>query len=237
MVMLLHFNRMVEPYAENEFGSWLELSSIAVDYFFVLSGFLMYYIYKNKIGNPSEFKKYYLRRGARIYPMFWIGLIAMSLLIPLSSSMYFPEIEDIIKHVLLIKPDIDESGHGRILGVAWTLELEMIFYALFGLLILIKSKNLRRVALTCCFLLSFAQPYFLLFYFGMLLGWLKGNKSPLFSGSFGLLITSLGLAIAVFVETQITDNLYQKIGFGVSFSIMILGLIRVENKIDSFSKD
>lgn len=234
MVMLLHFNRMVEPYAVNSFSEWIEVSSMGVDYFFVLSGFLMYYIYQDRFGSREGVAGYYARRVARIYPMFWVSVLIMSALIPLSDSLSYPPATDIAKHVFLIKPNIDELGNGRILGVGWTLEIEMIFYFLFGLTILIKSKRVRQGVAGGLLVLTLVEPYFLLFYFGMLAGWLKVNKPNLFKGQCGSFVFSFGLCVSVSSELLLINEVAQKIGFGVGFLLMIMGLIRIEKSIENF---
>ena len=52
-----------------------------VDFFFVLSGFIIYYIHQGEIGQQRFLPAYLYKRFARIYPTYWIVLLFFSLVI------------------------------------------------------------------------------------------------------------------------------------------------------------
>ena len=101
-----------------------------VDFFFVLSVFIILYAHMEDINNRKKIRIYFLKRFIRIYPLHWIAtaiFIAGLLIYP---QRNFPELDLVIRSFLLIPLD------GYPLGiVAWTLIHEVMFYFIFGLLI------------------------------------------------------------------------------------------------------
>jgi len=43
-----------------------------VDYFFVLSGFIMVYVHRSASGKKKQLKSFLVKRAVRIYPIYWI---------------------------------------------------------------------------------------------------------------------------------------------------------------------
>jgi exopolysaccharide production protein ExoZ len=119
-----------------------------VDYFFVLSGFIMYFIHSGDIGIRERAWSFAAKRICRIYPIYWIitgALIFLYILLPgLSKDGSNLSIFYIIKSLLLLP--IDSSfpalNHLPLLGVAWSLVFEMFFYFLFFILILKRSAGM-----------------------------------------------------------------------------------------------
>lgn len=140
-VAFYHMNHMVAERTPTAFtglmGDLIHIASmVGVDYFFVLSGFLMMNLHRSDFGNVALFPRYALKRILRIYPMYWLALGLSAVLVALSTTSQFPDLLNGIKQILLITPEKTENADPRILGVSWTLEIEIFFYACFGLLIL-----------------------------------------------------------------------------------------------------
>jgi len=72
LVILFHspFNYGMQPL------TFITNSYLFVDFFFILSGFVMSFAYKRKIGNGLTFQYYILLRLARVYPLHIFMLIA-----------------------------------------------------------------------------------------------------------------------------------------------------------------
>ena len=109
------------------------LGRAGVDLFFVLSGFIIYYVHHNDIGRPQRLPTYALRRLVRIYPTYWVVLLLFIIIyfvVPSFQGSVDRQFNVILRSFFLI-PFI-EPGHYTIVGVAWTLSHELLFYALFG---------------------------------------------------------------------------------------------------------
>lgn len=112
-----------------EIGSWARTGG--VDLFFVISGFMIYYIYGNKVGNFNNSKSFILKRFIRIAPFYWlVTLSAASLffIVPQLGSEEDRSIWNVISSLLFINEQ-------PILLVAWSLIHILFFYLLFGFLI------------------------------------------------------------------------------------------------------
>ncbi|MGH8000709.1 MAG: acyltransferase family protein [Brasilonema sp.] len=113
-----------------------------VDFFFVLSGFIMFYIHQKDIGHQNKLGIFLFKRFTRVYPLYWVILtskIVASFLFSDSSNIKEISIGELIKAFLLFPQDRGILS-SSFLGVSWTLSFEIFFYLMFGLLILLKPK-------------------------------------------------------------------------------------------------
>ncbi|MFA6113722.1 MAG: acyltransferase [Sphingomonas sp.] len=122
------------------------LGARGVDLFFVLSGFLMIAITDRGVRPWSFFKDRFLR----VAPLYWIatatlvlvGLVGIAPGIPLdpariaTSFAFIPYGEVNARHIAL-----------PILPVGWTLNMEMLFYSVFALILFL--PRYRMAVLTC----------------------------------------------------------------------------------------
>jgi peptidoglycan/LPS O-acetylase OafA/YrhL len=112
-----------------------------VDFFFVLSGFIITYIHAQDIGRAAQLKSFILKRFIRIYPIYWLILtskLIASIIFGYSNTNERSFLE-IIQAFLLFPQDrviLSES----FLGVSWTLSYELFFYLGFCFLIASKPK-------------------------------------------------------------------------------------------------
>ena len=113
-----------------------------VDFFFVLSGFIIYYVHSGDLGRPGRLGSYAWKRFARIFPTYWVVLTGLGVII-----LLYPEHNPAttswgnIWASTFLLPRLQDP----ILGVAWTLRHELLFYLLFAGLIL--NRALGRVVL------------------------------------------------------------------------------------------
>ena len=127
-----------------------------VAFFFVLSGFIIHHIHSKDIGHPNRIPKYLKKRLARIYPIYWVIFISVCLLAQLSPSLKATIPTDwvlLIKSLLLLPQDkMVVGGTGApVLDVAWSLQYEMLFYAVFAFSII--SKRTFAIIITAWILL------------------------------------------------------------------------------------
>jgi exopolysaccharide production protein ExoZ len=126
---------LVEPrfFGVEGFGGHLRNFNVGVDFFFVLSGFIIAWVHWRDIGDPDRLGRYVVRRFARIYPPYWCILFPLIVLYQIFPGTGAPSQHDIATALLSIPllPDINPP----VLGVAWTLVHEVFFYALYGVVI------------------------------------------------------------------------------------------------------
>jgi peptidoglycan/LPS O-acetylase OafA/YrhL len=117
------------------FGGHLGNFNVGIDFFFVLSGFIIAWVHWRDIGERGRVRRYAVRRFVRIYPPYWGVVIPLILLYQLFPLAGVPTQHDFVNGVfsLLLLP----YPHPPVLGVAWTLVHEVFFYALFGFIIVV----------------------------------------------------------------------------------------------------
>ena len=125
------------------FSGLFEFGHAGVDFFFVLSGFIIYFVHGGDIGRPDRLGRYVWRRVTRIYPPYWAMtgiIVALAIFKARGFSTLDPEW---LVRSLLLLPGAQEP----ILGVAWTLIHEMAFYTVFALLIMNRRLGLGVFAI------------------------------------------------------------------------------------------
>jgi exopolysaccharide production protein ExoZ len=123
-------------------GGWYHFGELGVDFFFVLSGFIIMLMHGDELGRPECSRRYIYRRFFRVYPLLFI-LTTLKLGMELVMSRKggtAPDISRILSSYLLLP---DPGGQLPVITAAWTLMHEALFYLLFLLAILLG----RRLAL------------------------------------------------------------------------------------------
>lgn len=116
---------------------------VAIDSFFVLSGFCLFYPIARDMFGESKFggwKNFFIKRARRIYPSYIIILL-VTVLVPSFSyvgGMYDPKdflstARNVIMHLLFIH-NFDQSTLMTTVSTAWTMSIEVHFYLMFPLL-------------------------------------------------------------------------------------------------------
>jgi peptidoglycan/LPS O-acetylase OafA/YrhL len=126
MVMLFHLtmtNHFYSPYLENVFG----FGHSGVDFFFVLSGFVMLYAHWDQAGEVRRVWRFLALRAVRIYPIYWVVLAVTVATFWWHPPMRSLEPSVLRSAVLLSDPEVP------IIPIAWTMTFELVFYAFFAL--------------------------------------------------------------------------------------------------------
>lgn len=117
--------------------------NFGVQFFFVISGFV---ICMSSWGRSLG--DFFRSRVARLYPAYWVALVLVT-----TASLALPVVvhavrldEFLVNLTMLQQP----MGATRVLGVCWTLWVEVRFYALFALLVVLRGVAYRRVVLFAC---------------------------------------------------------------------------------------
>jgi peptidoglycan/LPS O-acetylase OafA/YrhL len=107
----------------------LQAGHAGVDLFFVISGFIIVFVHQADIGRRERLGHYLGRRFNRVMPLYWIALAA-TLVMSAAGTHALPSMGRVVWSVLLL-PSTAEP----LLGIAWTLQYEVVFYAAFAVLI------------------------------------------------------------------------------------------------------
>ncbi len=188
MVVIYHANIIVslDKYYDTDPYKLLMAGEAGVLYFFVLSGFVMVLAHWNDLHGNPDWLGFIWKRFRRLYPLLWAVLLPLMLLIA-ASPTYSPSgnvnaIDFLL--ALLIFPIPNDAYVEPFLIVEWTLRYEIVFYALF--LVLIFSRKVFWALIAAFILALFADaaglssesfgfwlaPYFMLFFMGMAAGYI-----------------------------------------------------------------
>jgi peptidoglycan/LPS O-acetylase OafA/YrhL len=118
----------------------LQFGHAGVDVFFVLSGFIILFVHFDDIGQPSRLWRYVSRRATRLLPVYWVAL-ALTILLRIVAGHEWPSLFSVLWSGLLLP-----SWSEPLLGVAWTLQFEVVFYAMFAVLILNRRAGIFLMA-------------------------------------------------------------------------------------------
>ncbi len=170
LVSLYHLNFF------NHLHDWdfLRNSYLFVDFFFVLSGFVITHAYKDKLKNTIDFKKFISRRLSRLLPLhlFVLALFILFELLKLfiaqfgmwtSADLPFTgayTIQSIFSNLFLIH-SLGIHDHLSWNYPSWSISVEFYTYIIFAVVGLIgyKSRKLLRLQYSLLIVLSFYIIY------------------------------------------------------------------------------
>lgn len=150
LVVLFHLGgTFAQPryFGTTMFDGLFAWGDAGVDFFFVLSGFLITTVHRGDFGQPQALPSYFFKRVVRIYPTYWIVCAAVCL-----SALAVPSLRDALpsdpwvyfKALALLPQDPGVVGGtgSPILFVAWSLQYELLFYAVVAAFIVGRSVGL-----------------------------------------------------------------------------------------------
>ncbi|WP_189958415.1 acyltransferase family protein [Streptomyces alanosinicus] len=117
--------------------------NFGVQFFFVISGFV---ICMSSWGRTLG--DFFRSRVARLYPAYWVALLLItgaSLALPV--VVHAVRLDEFLVNLTMLQQPM---GATRVLGVCWTLWVEVRFYALFALVVVLRGVTYRRVVLFAC---------------------------------------------------------------------------------------
>lgn len=125
-VVFFHANASMAHMHQRTLG-FLSFGESGVDFFFVLSGFIIAYVHWNDVGKPRKAGQYFAKRFIRLFPLLWIvvgGWLGVRLLLgpsvgPTGTS-------------LLLYPSLEKPMP----VIVWTLRHELFFYCAFATLLI-----------------------------------------------------------------------------------------------------
>ncbi|MCM2476291.1 acyltransferase [Rhizobium sp. CG5] len=120
-------------YGAEPFRGHFENFNVGVDFFFVLSGFIITWIHRGDIGQAGRVGNFARKRFLRIFPPYWIILIFLVVLYQVVPNAGVASQRDPVN--ILLSVFLLPYTAQPVLGVAWTLTHEIFFYGLFALVI------------------------------------------------------------------------------------------------------
>lgn len=163
LVLLFHLTELFHTRTNyNYLGGIFNQGNSGVDFFFVLSGFIIFYIHYKDIGDPERLKPFLIKRFIRVYPIYWAVLlliIPIYFFIPLFGDDSIRNSISVLRAFTLIP---FTKGPAPFLVVAWSMSYEVLFYLLFSILISFKRRTSYIVMFTWAvltFLFVFQVPY------------------------------------------------------------------------------
>ena len=219
-------------------SSIFEHGFLGVDFFFVLSGFIILSSHFDDEKSVGSMRTYGIKRFVRIFPPYWpvsIALMISYLLLPNLSQGNRSDFS--LLSSLLLLPDAQPPA----LSVAWTLIHEVLFYLIFCLFFISNRLFLIFVtgwvlAICAClwlakgggfspFLARMLSPVNLEFVFGMGVAYLARGIANRFAMAF------LFLGFSVFVVLLFwTFAAEHRILFGLPFAALVLGAVLLERQ-------
>ncbi|GGF25856.1 acyltransferase [Halobacillus andaensis] len=107
-----------------QMGQWERTGG--VDFFFIVTGFMIFYLYHNKAGVKGASIDFIKKRAIRIYPLYWIFTLLALAAVYVIPSIGEPYSMDVILKSIFTLPT------EPVLSSAWSLSHIVFFYFLFS---------------------------------------------------------------------------------------------------------
>ncbi len=211
----------------------INIGVFGVDAFFIISGFIMMY------STRENYKNFLLKRLVRIIPLYWLATFVVYLI-----AIYKPEIlnsttsdiNHLLQSLFFIPFNKNGVGHEPLLAVGWTLNLEVLFYLIFYLSLIISKKNRDIIAtiLICSCILLFSNFNFFVaniysdiilieFVLGIIIYNLICEKK-----SYKNFLILLSIVFVILIKKIFIHRFFY---FGIPIGILSYLLIKYSNKI------
>ena len=209
-----------------------------VDLFFVVSGFIILFVHRRDVGQPACWRHYAWRRFSRVMPTYWVAL-GLTLLISAAGGHAPPSPTTVLWSASLLP-----SFGKPLLGVAWTLQYEVVFYSLFGLLIVSVRAGLVTMAIWLAAILSNCAGWSpaaavlppslfdacnLEFFLGMAVAWRARS-------TVGRPVRVLAAGLVLFALSALAENAgildgyapLARLTYGIPSALLVLGVVASE---------
>jgi peptidoglycan/LPS O-acetylase OafA/YrhL len=147
-IVFHHSHEFFVPVSKNPFLAREETAGLAlfVDLFFVISGFVIAYIYHNRMNSFVDYIRFLQRRVGRLVPLHWLTLLASIAIWSMFVLLHYSG-----AHTPTFKPEcIAETAlllHSFIScgrpfnGITWSVSAEMVMYVAFPIVAIIGARS------------------------------------------------------------------------------------------------
>ncbi|KQO08259.1 acyltransferase family protein [Sphingomonas sp. Leaf242] len=105
---------------------------LGVDVFFVISGFVMYYMMHDRFGKAGAAADFLRRRLIRVAPLYWL-FTTLALAVLVATGAPRPGTLNIVFSYLFLPGPVCGDYCFPVFTLGWTLNYEMMFYAVFAI--------------------------------------------------------------------------------------------------------
>lgn len=134
-IILYHYttryNQMIGHKGEYSFN--LPWGWMAWAVFFIMSGYLVY-------PKAQSIKKYIIKKAIRLYPGYWAAMGISFAVTTLYLREYSVSLKEFVVDMTMLGNYV---GCKSVVGVDWTLSIDIIFYGIIALIILVERKTKR----------------------------------------------------------------------------------------------
>jgi peptidoglycan/LPS O-acetylase OafA/YrhL len=245
MVVIYHLG---QPLARMGYsGGWPAGLSAGVDIFFVISGFVMWVTTRARPLSPLQF---YRKRIVRIVPLYWIMTSVMLAILLAAPSVMQTSVFQ-FRHVVASYFFFPVKNPGKeamepLLFAGWTLNYEMLFYAIFGLFLM--ARPTVRLWGTLAVLVGlvalgslagatklsafgfYTSDILLEFAAGMLIGELTLHRNGAIVSSIplALALSLFVVGLAILLWSPIPPELTRAVCYGLASAAIVLGALAIE---------
>ncbi len=145
LVVVFHFN-VNQPRGWN----WLNLGVAGVDFFFIISGFVIFY----SLSRNNNAFDFIISRFSRLFPAYWVAVCATSALVVLNGGTI--PLRDFLINLTMLQGYV---GVEDIDGAYWTLGIELFFYGLALLPFVFKVTHRIELFIWISLLLVYGWHY------------------------------------------------------------------------------
>ncbi len=213
---------------------------LGVNYFFILSGFIIMMAHQRDISKPDRTVHYLNRRFTRVYPVYWIYLCLY--IAAAAAGLGKPDFSwapgDMLQSFALFY--VGPAAAPPPLNVAWTLFYEIRFYLIFVLLILDKRLGIAALAVWAAAILilphqhgylNYVQSYWNINFLLGMGAYLISQRAP---PRYWYVSLGIGAAVLLAVFTHIDvltikgENGIYILPIGFGFAALVLGFVMLE---------
>ncbi len=245
MVLVLHATEVATERFGSQHQNWWA-GAAGVDIFFVISGYVMSLSSGRLIGRHGGATEFLKRRLERIVPIYWIATtlkVALLLLVPALGLRGLGGSWHVVASYLFLPSWNTLHAALPVVPVGWTLNFEMLYYALFALALALKVPPLRLLAPLLIALalvplavrarvyapLTWCDPILLEFLLGMMLerAWRRGWK---LRPGMAWLVLCVAMSLLVLLPRQ-DGSLLRPLLWGLPAVAMLAAALSLEDSV------